>query len=54
MKSLLAVAFAVVLLAGVFSVVEAKSKFKIEVEYLFGASSDSGSVKIKVKLPDVK
>lgn len=53
MKSLLAVAFAVVLLAGVFSVVEvqAKSKFKIEVD-ICCVSSDSGTAKIKVKLPD--
>jgi hypothetical protein len=46
--------FAVILVAGIILVplqVEAKSTFKIDVQ-ICCASSDSGSVTIKVKLPD--
>ena len=47
----LQVVFAVLCVSLITSGVEAKSKFKIEVD-ICCASSDSGNVKIKVKLPD--
>lgn len=47
----LQVVFAILCVSLITSGVEAKSKFKIEVD-ICCASSDSGNVKIKVKLPD--